>query len=166
MTTTTTAPLAISQVELTTTDLDRCCDFYVGLLGLQLVVVLRQGDPPHHRHAILQVGDTPSSLHVLERPEASGDVAQPRLGLLVADVAALEEVARRLRDAGASDGELRFQGPTFAVTYRDPDGVEGQVEAPNPGFAPAATDRCQVEQVPALVTGANAGGQAPAGAPG
>jgi catechol 2,3-dioxygenase-like lactoylglutathione lyase family enzyme len=148
-------PVAVSQIRKFTGDLDRCAAFYTELIGLRLTVMLRQPFPPHHRHALFQVGDSPAVVHVMERPGPSeangGETSQPRrgrldsLGFLVADRSDLDAVAARLAAAGASDGRVREAGPFLTLRFRDPDGLEGEVNAPNRGFDPTLGGGCTME---------------------
>ena len=148
-------PVAVSQIMTLTGDLDRCAAFYTEVIGLRLTVLLRQPFPPHHRHALFQVGDTPAVLHVMERPGPSeangGDTTQAprggidRLGFLVADRSDLDAVAARLAATGASDGHVHDAGPFLTLRFRDPDGLEGEVNAPNSGFDPTLGAGCTME---------------------
>lgn len=139
-----------------TPDLGRFASFYTDVIGLRLVVVLRQNHEPYLRHAVFQVGASATVIHGFEHPgydpiaEGLGVERGHRgrldhFGFMVPDGLELQEVAARLRAAGASDGEVRSLGPVLSVHYRDPDGLEGEINAPNPAFAPDQPGACTVE---------------------
>lgn len=140
-------PRGFSHVATITADLDRFRTFYEGVLGLRCVAVMRMNHPPHLRHAAFATGDT-GALHVFEDPgydpvaagipdEIGKRGRVDHFGLLVADEAELGVVAQRLVAAGASDGSARALGPVLSVHFTDPDGLEGEINCPNPDFVEA-----------------------------
>lgn len=54
-------------------------------------------------------------------------IAQRHLALKVYDEECLQEVRRRLVKAGASNGTITDFGAVRLVTFKDPDGMEGEV---------------------------------------
>ena len=139
---------SISHIAVNTADLDRYRRFYEGILGLPMGAMLRLGGGPRYRHAVFHL-DGPVVLHVFEvpgyDPQADGigpDFGQrgrvDHFGFQVGDRAALQELADRLRVAGASDGVVRPLGPVFSVWVTDPDGLQLEVNCPNPGWDPAS----------------------------
>lgn len=150
-------PTAVSHVAVITSDLDRFGAFYTEVIGLRMGVVLRQTHEPYLRHAVLQVGDTATIIHVFEQPGYNpvGDGMGTELGrrgridhfgFMVSDRGQLEEVACRLVAADASDGEVRPMGPVLSVHYRDPDGLEGEINAANVDFVPEQPGGCTIEK--------------------
>jgi catechol 2,3-dioxygenase-like lactoylglutathione lyase family enzyme len=142
--TTITGITDISHIAINTADLARFRRFYEGVLGVPLGMSLRMNHPPHLRHATFHVGET-LVLHVFEvpgyDPEGQGigrSIGErgriDHFGFLVPDEGALREVAAQLRAAGASDGEVRPLGPMLSVHATDPDGLEIEVNCPDPGF--------------------------------
>jgi catechol 2,3-dioxygenase-like lactoylglutathione lyase family enzyme len=147
---------AMSHVAVNTPDLDRFRRFYEGLLGLRIGVVLRMDHPPLLRHATFVIDDL-TVLHVFEvpgyDPEAQGigrDIGErgrvDHFGLMVRDEATLRRLADRLRGAGATDGVLRPLGPLLSLHVTDPDGLQLEINCPDPAFAPETTGD-QVEEV-------------------
>lgn len=156
--------IGVSHIATMTGDLERFRAFYEDVIGLRTTVVLRMAGPPSLRHAFLYVDDT-CMIHVFEQPgyDPIGDgirneIGQrgriDHLGFLVTDTAELERVRDRLVAAGASDGKVIALGPLLSVWFRDPDGLEGEVNAPNPAFDPTDDgtsqwdDRDYVEEQP------------------
>ncbi len=134
----------LSHVAVNTADLDRFRRFYEGLLGIPVGIVLRMKHPPYLRHATFHLVDD-GILHVFEvpgyDPAAQGigsDIGQrgrlDHFGLMVDDEAALRGVADRLAAAGATDGVVRPLGPMLSVHVVDPDGLQLELNCPNPAF--------------------------------
>jgi len=151
-------PLGISHVALVTPDLDRFRAFYEDVIGLSTAVVLRMTEPPRLRHAVLSVSDA-SVLHVFEKPgfdpvaEGVGTDMFTRgridhLGFMVGSLAELEAVRDRLVAVGASEGVIGLLGPVHSVHFRDPDGLEGEVNAVNAAWDPRQEDHEVVEDEP------------------
>jgi catechol 2,3-dioxygenase-like lactoylglutathione lyase family enzyme len=139
-----TAILGVSHIALNSADLDRFRRFYEGLLGLPVGVVIRLDHPPYLRHATFHVSDA-LVLHVFEvpgyDPVAAGigtDIGErgriDHFGLMVRDEAALQAMAERLRAAGATDGQIRPLGPMLSLHVTDPDGLQLEIDCPNPDF--------------------------------
>jgi catechol 2,3-dioxygenase-like lactoylglutathione lyase family enzyme len=143
------AVTGISHLAVNTPDLDRFRRFHEGLVGLPVGVVLRMTHPPYLRHATFHLDDV-AVLHVFEvpgyDPQAQGfgtDIGErgriDHFGLMVPDQDSLACLASRLRDAGASDGEVRSLGPVLSVHVTDPDGLQLEINCPDPDFDPAAS---------------------------
>lgn len=139
-----TAVTCVSHIAVVTPDLDRFRRFYEGVVGLTHGVTMRMGGPPHFRHAMLLV-QPGLGIHVIEEPgydpQAQGigvDIGQrgriDHFAFGVPDEAALEQVATRLRAAGASDGVVRSLGPVWSVHATDPDGLQFEVTCTNLSF--------------------------------
>lgn len=154
----TVAPTGISHLAGITADLDRYRAFYEGVLGLRAGVVLRLPHPPYLRHAIFFVSDS-CVLHVFEEPGydpvAAGIGTEighrgrlDHFGFLVRDRDELEAIRERLVAAGASDGTVTPLGPMLSVHFRDPDGLEGEINAVDDTFDPEAMDEDEVIEVP------------------
>lgn len=152
------APRTLSHVATMTADLDRYRAFYEGVLGLRTAIVLQFDREPYLRHAFLFVGEH-TVLHVFEQPgydpvaEGVGtDIGRrgrlDHFGLLVGDRVELEAVRDRLVAAGASDGTITPLGPMLSVHFRDPDGLEGEVNALDETFDPEAVTEEVVLEVP------------------
>ncbi len=145
----TSAVTAVGQIAINTSDLDRFRTFYEGLLGLPHVISLRMVQPPHLRYGVFAVG-ADSAMLVYEvpgyDPVADGiGVEMGRRGridhfALRVDEAAFLEVRDRLVAAGASNGVVTALGPYQSVSFRDPDGLEGNIICPNPSFDPTQVD--------------------------
>jgi catechol 2,3-dioxygenase-like lactoylglutathione lyase family enzyme len=138
------AIIGMSHVAVNCADLDRFRRFYEGLLGLPVGLVMRLDHPPYLRHATFHVSDS-LVLHVFETPGydpvAAGigtDIGErgrlDHFGLMVGDEAHLRAVADRMRAAGASDGAIRPLGPLLSLHVTDPDGLQLEINCPNPDF--------------------------------
>lgn len=143
------AVTAVGQIAINTGDLSRFRTFYEGLLGLPHVISLRMGKPPHLRYGVFAVGPD-TALLVYEvpgyDPVADGiGVEMGRRGridhfALRVDEAAFFEVRDRLVAAGASNGDVTAFGPFQSLSFRDPDGLEGDIICPNRAFDPAQVE--------------------------
>jgi catechol 2,3-dioxygenase-like lactoylglutathione lyase family enzyme len=138
---------AIGHVAVISSDLGRFRSFYEGLLGVSHVITLRMNESPGLLHAAFAVNST-SIIHVFEVPgyDPVADGLGTEIGrrgrldhfsLLVDDERALLVMRDRLVAAGASDGAVTPLGPFLSVHFTDPDGLEGEINCPNPRFDPA-----------------------------
>lgn len=145
-----TSPVtAVGQIAINTSDLNRFRTFYEGLLGVPHVISLRMAQPPHLRYGVFAVGPD-TALLAFEvpgyDPVADGiGVEMGRRGridhfALHVDEAAFPAVRDRLVAAGASDGVVTTIGPYRSVSFRDPDGLEGNIICPNRSFDPMQVD--------------------------
>jgi catechol 2,3-dioxygenase-like lactoylglutathione lyase family enzyme len=140
------AVTAVGQIAINTSDLNRFRTFYEGLLGLQQVISLRQGQPPHLRYGVFAVGPD-TALVAFEVPgyDPVADGIGAEMGrrgridhfALRVDAASFVAVVDRLVAAGASTGAVTALGPYHSVSFRDPDGLEGTIICPNESFDPA-----------------------------
>lgn len=117
-----------NHVAVVTEDLDRFLRFYTEVFDAQVRCELDEGPV---RHALLDLGGG-FALHPFEL--AGGSVHErgsatmfdrghlDHLAIDVPDVAAFEEVRRRLVVRGASDGAVTDFGVTRNVWFEDPDG--------------------------------------------
>lgn len=151
-------PVTLSHVATMTADLDRYRAFYEGVLGLRTAIVLRLDHEPFLRHAFLFLDDR-TVLHAFEVPgydpladgvgtEIGHRGRLDHFGLLMPDRAAFEAARERLVAAGASDGTVTPFGPMLSVHFRDPDGLEGEVNALIEAFDPADMSADEVIEVP------------------
>jgi catechol 2,3-dioxygenase-like lactoylglutathione lyase family enzyme len=94
--------------------------------------------PDHPRMFILDMGggaalnvfETTADEIIGDRRRQGGRGAIDHFGIAVASLAALEEVQRRLTEAGADQGEIQRLGPDWSLFFRDVDGMELEVCAP------------------------------------
>jgi catechol 2,3-dioxygenase-like lactoylglutathione lyase family enzyme len=125
----------ISHVAIVTPDLDRFVSFYNDVLGARLYRIVDDGGPILGRNALVHVGG--AMLHVFERPDvdrqqlAGGGMFNrgrlDHIGLHTEDEPTFLALRDRLVQAGASDGEVHRYGPVFSVHFRDPDGMEAEL---------------------------------------
>ena len=131
---------------MVTADLDGFRAFYEDTIGLETMMVLGAG-PGHARQAIIVAGEV--MLHVFELPgydpAAHGFAPMmfergrlDHLGFTVVDETALRAMRDRLLDVGASSGDIRRLGPMLSVRFRDPEGLEGEVNCLDPTYDPSA----------------------------
>lgn len=153
-----TAITGVSHIAVNTADLDRFRRFYDGLLGIPMGVTMRMDHPPHLRHATFHL-DGPVVLHVFEvpgyDPTADGIGSDfghrgriDHFGFQVDDEPALRQVADRLRSAGAGDGEIQPLGPVLSVRFTDPDGLQLEVNCPDPSFDPGRGEPIEAVGLP------------------
>jgi catechol 2,3-dioxygenase-like lactoylglutathione lyase family enzyme len=116
---------------------------------LRTLAITALGQPPHLRYGVFAVGPD-TALLVFEvpgyDPVADGiGVEMGRRGridhfALRVDEAAFFAVVDRLVAAGASNGAVTAFGPYHSVSFRDPDGLEGNIICPNQAFDPTQVD--------------------------
>lgn len=123
---------------LFTRDLDRLIRFYEEMFDAVTRHDIKESGPGGGtlRHALIDLGGG-FSLHPFQMPNPTGfEAGSMEMGkrghidhfaLRVADEASLQEVRRRLFAAGASNGLLTDFGVIRLVTFKDPDGMEGEV---------------------------------------
>ena len=123
---------------LFTSDMDRLIRFYEDIFDAVTRHDLKEVGPGGGtvRHALIDLGGG-FSLHPFQMPSPTGyEVGSlvmgkrghiDHLALRAADEDGLQEIRRRLLEAGASDGVLTDFGVLRLVTFEDPDGMEGEV---------------------------------------
>ena len=132
----------IYHVAVLTSDTDRLCAFYQSMFGAAIEHQMDIGDGA--RLTLLRIGPS-SELNVFELPgntEAErqtpifGRGRLDHLGLSVPTLEAFDTVRERLMAAGASDGFVTDFGPIYSLFFRDPDGLEAEVNVVNPDAQP------------------------------
>jgi catechol 2,3-dioxygenase-like lactoylglutathione lyase family enzyme len=118
--------------------MDRFLRFYEEVFDAETRFDLSEPGPGGgtFRHSLIDLGEG-FALHPFQMPEPTGyeDGSMQmgkrghidHLALKVDDEAGLQEIRRRLVKAGASDGTITDFGAIRLVTFRDPDGMEGEV---------------------------------------
>lgn len=123
----------INHVAIMTEDLDRFAAFYTDVLEADLVF---EETTPLFRHAILSVGGQ-SVLHpveVADNPHARASALMTdrghldHLALNVASRPAFDEARSRLVSRGVSDGLVTDLGPKLSFWFRDPDGMDVEID--------------------------------------
>jgi catechol 2,3-dioxygenase-like lactoylglutathione lyase family enzyme len=137
-----------NHVATLTTDLERHADFYRRVFDAE-VVFRMDAAPDHPRMFILDMGGG-AALNVFEvgagdiigdRRTQGGRGAIDHFAIAVATRTELEEVQRRLIDAGADIGEIQQLGEEWSLFFRDVDGMELEVCAPaDPSSTPEDTE--------------------------
>ncbi len=137
----------INHVATLTSDTDRLHSFYREVF--EAVVVIDDHDPAEgegFRMSIVDIGDG-TMLNVFDirgNTEAAHQVPMfgrgriDHIGLRAKDMAAFEEIRRRLMQRGAADDFVTDFGEAYSVFFRDPDGLEGEVLVDNPDAEPGA----------------------------
>lgn len=123
-----------NHVATLTPDLDRYVDFYRRMFGATVVQTMEARED-HPRMALIDVGgaahlgafEVPASEIVGERDRIGRRGPIDHFALSVGSREELEAVRDRLRDAGASPGEITDFGSELSVFFRDPDGAELEV---------------------------------------
>lgn len=123
---------------LFTKDLDELIRFYEEMFDAVTRYDIQETGPGGGtlRHALIDLGGG-FSLHPFQMPTPTGHEAGSlemgkrghidHLALRVTDEDSLQKVRRRLVVAGASNGLLTDFGVIRLVTFKDPDGMEGEV---------------------------------------
>ncbi len=118
----------VNHIAILTANLERFIDFYVHVIGLELVF---HEDTPSFCHAILRSG-TSSWLHPVEAPGNRNGGAVEKMferghldhfALAAASRPAFNELRARLVACGASDGSVEDLGAFHAIWFKDPDGM-------------------------------------------
>jgi catechol 2,3-dioxygenase-like lactoylglutathione lyase family enzyme len=131
----------INHVATLTNDTDRLHAFYEEVFEAR--VVSDNPEAPEgegFRMSIVDIGDG-TMLNVFDiqgNTEAARQVPMfgrgriDHIGLRAKDMAAFEEIRRRLMERGAADDFVTDFGEAYSVFFRDPDGLEGEVLVDNP----------------------------------
>lgn len=122
----------LSHVAVMTADLDRFVAFYTQVFGMEEVF---RESVPGLRHAILRVS-MDSWLHPAEIPGNShaAAVAQmfhrghlDHIALTARSSEHFDELRKRLKEVGASDGAVEDLGSFHSLWFQDPDGMRGEL---------------------------------------
>lgn len=121
-----------------TRDMDRLIRFYRDMFDADIAFDMSETGPDGGtlRHALIGLGNG-FALHPFQMPAETGheDGSMQmgkrghidHLALRVDDEESLQEVRRRLVEAGASDGTVTDFGAIRLISFEDPDGMEGEV---------------------------------------
>jgi len=128
----------VHHLTIFTSDIDRLGRFYTGHFEGKVMFDLSEPAPGGGtlRHMLIDLGGG-FALHPFQMPVLTGqenahhDMAHrghlDHFALKVESEAVLQTVRHRLVDAGASDGKITDFGAVRLITFRDPDGMEGEV---------------------------------------
>jgi catechol 2,3-dioxygenase-like lactoylglutathione lyase family enzyme len=124
-----------NHVATLTHDMDLTVGFYEQVFGAEVVHVIEPTDE-HPYMKIVDVGggaalnifEVAADTIIGERRRQGGRGAVDHFAFAVADRATLEEVADRMRAAGAQEvGEIQQLGGELSLFFRDPGGMELEV---------------------------------------
>jgi catechol 2,3-dioxygenase-like lactoylglutathione lyase family enzyme len=124
-----------NHVATLTTDMDLTVGFYEQVFDAKVVhVIERSDDHPYMKivdvggGAALNIFEVPADEIIGARRQQGGRGAVDHFAFAVADRATLEQVAERMRSAGAQEvGEIQTLGGELSLFFRDPDGMELEV---------------------------------------
>lgn len=127
-----------NHVATLTTDMDLTVGFYEQAFdGVVTFVMEKTDDHPYMKivdiggGACLNIFEVPADEIIGERRRQGGRGAVDHFAFAVDDRATLEQVADRLRTAGAQEvGEIQQLGEELSLFFRDPDGMELEVCCP------------------------------------
>ena len=128
----------INHIATVTAKLDRTVAFYEQAFGAVKTFEMA-AEPDHPRMAILDLGGG-TALNVFEAESEDEIVGDRRsqggrgpidhFGIAVDSLATLEQVKDRLLQLGTDIGEIHQLGGIWSLFFRDPDGMELEVCAP------------------------------------
>ena len=125
------SPGAVHHLAMTVTNVERSCQFYTEIVGLQLVATVEPKVFLSNGSMLLALGPAP------DKPLEGDKFNENRIGLdhisfKVGSRADLERAARFLTDRGVSHGEIKdlagFQ--IYVLAFRDPDNIQLELTAP------------------------------------
>jgi catechol 2,3-dioxygenase-like lactoylglutathione lyase family enzyme len=128
-----------NHVATLTTDMDLTVGFYEQVFDAKVThVIERTDDHPYMKivdvggGAMLNVFEVPAEEIIGERRRQGGRGAVDHFAFAVTDRSTLEEIAERMRKAGAQEvGEIQVLGGVeCSLFFRDPDGMELEVCCP------------------------------------
>jgi glyoxylase I family protein len=124
------SPGAVHHLALTVSNVERACQFYTEIVGLQLVATVEPKVFLSNGSMLLALGPAP------DKPLDGDKFNENRVGLdhisfTVGNRADLERAARFLSDRGVPHGEIKdlagFQ--IFVLAFRDPDNIQVELTA-------------------------------------
>jgi catechol 2,3-dioxygenase-like lactoylglutathione lyase family enzyme len=132
-----------NHVATLTTDMDTTVAFYESAFEAVVTFEIQASDE-HPWMKILDLGsgaalnvfEVPAEEIIGERRRQGGRGAIDHFALAVPSRAVLEQLVKRLADAGAQEvGEVQRLGDEWSLFFRDPDGMELEVCCPADGDA-------------------------------
>ncbi|GIK10136.1 MAG: glyoxalase [Anaerolineaceae bacterium] len=124
---------AVHHLALTVTDSERSRDFYVNLLGFQVLAEFGEVRMLGNGSLVLAVKPAPDPTRAPEDDRFDENrVGLDHLCLSVASLAELERAVTILDERNVSHGEIEDLGDTGlrVVTLRDPDNIQIELSAP------------------------------------
>jgi catechol 2,3-dioxygenase-like lactoylglutathione lyase family enzyme len=127
-----------NHVATLTRDMDLTVGFYEQVFDAKVIHVI-EPSPEHPYMKIVDVGggaalnifEVPEETIIGERRRQGGRGAVDHFAFAVTDRATLEQIAERMRSAGAQEvGEIQQLGGELSLFFRDPDGMELEVCCP------------------------------------
>jgi catechol 2,3-dioxygenase-like lactoylglutathione lyase family enzyme len=130
--------VGFNHVATLTSDMDRTVGFYEQVFDAKVVFTMEATDDHPYMKivdvgggAALNVFEADPATIVGERRKQGGRGAVDHFAFAVPDRATLEQVAERMRTAGAQEvGEIQQLGGELSLFFRDPDGMELEVCCP------------------------------------
>jgi catechol 2,3-dioxygenase-like lactoylglutathione lyase family enzyme len=127
--------IGFNHVATLTTSMDVTVGFYEAVFDAEVIHVIEPGgDHPYMKivdvggGAALNVFEVPADTIIGERRRQGGRGAVDHFAFMVRDRATLEQVADRMRHAGAQEvGDIQQLGGELSLFFRDPDGMELEV---------------------------------------
>lgn len=129
----------INHIALISKDIDGLRAFYAGVFDAEVGPTKPHGEDDGETITMIRIGPhTELNVFTIEGvPEPDrqtpmwGRGRLDHFGLQAASAASFETIRQRLIEHGASDGGVNDFGSVRSVFFRDPDGLEGEVLAPN-----------------------------------
>lgn len=126
----------VHHIALTVSDANRARDFYTGVLGFQVVMVLGPKTILGSGQTILALNEAPDPAQALPNDRFSENrVGLDHVSFTVGSRADLEEAARTFDAQGVPHGTINDLGhaglPIYVLAFRDPDNIQLELTAPH-----------------------------------
>ena len=124
---------AVHHLALTVTDSERSRDFYVNLLGFQVLAEFDTTRILSNGNLVLAVKPAPDLARAIKDDRFDENrVGLDHLSLSVASLADLEQALKTIDERGIPHGEIEDQGAMgfCTLTFRDPDNIQLELSAP------------------------------------
>ncbi len=126
----------LHHIALTVSDANRARDFYTGVLGFQVIMVLGPKTILGNGQTILALNEAPDPLQALPNDRFSENrVGLDHVSFGVGSLAELEQAARDFDAQGVPHGTINDLGhaglPIYVLAFRDPDNIQLELTAPH-----------------------------------
>lgn len=126
----------VHHIALTVSDANRARDFYTGVLGFQVLMVLGPKTILANGQTILALNEAPDPAQALPNDRFSENrVGLDHVSFGVGSLAELEQAVRDFDAQGVPHGTINDLGhaglPIYVLAFRDPDNIQLELTAPH-----------------------------------